>query len=67
MSNEIEIEMNVPRNVAEKFLEANRAIEERIGFAPGAQVLMALALECEDISEFTNDYCEAFQNVAMRK
>lgn len=67
MSKDIQIEVNVSQAIAEKFLQANRVIEERIGIAPGAQVLMALVLECEDISDFTDEYCEAFRTVATRK
>jgi len=66
MSKDIQIEVTVSQDIAEKFLQANRAIEERIGFAPGAQVLMALVLECEDAAALTSEYCEAFEAIVTR-
>lgn len=67
MSKDIQIEVTVPESIAEKFLQVNRAIEDRIGFAPGAQVLMALVLECENPADLTDEYCAAFEAIATKQ
>ena len=40
------------------WIAANREIEKRLGKAPGAEVLMSLALEKDNPMEFVEDYCD---------
>lgn len=58
MTNNIQAEINIPRKTAELYLQANREIEKRLGKAPGAEVLMSLALEKDNPMEFVEDYCD---------
>lgn len=58
MSNHIQAEISIPRKAAELYIDANRAIERRLGKAPGAEVLMSLVLEREDPMEFAEEYCD---------
>lgn len=58
MSNHIQAEISIPRKAAELYIEANRAIERRLGKAPGAEVLMSLVLERENPMEFAEEYCD---------
>jgi hypothetical protein len=57
MTNNIQIEISIPRKTAELYIQANRDIERRLGKAPGAEVLMSLVLEKENPMEFVEDYC----------
>jgi len=58
MTNNIQIELSIPRKTADLYIQANRDIERRLGKAPGAEVLMSLVLEKENPMEFVEDYCE---------
>ena len=57
MSNNIQTEISIPRKTAELYIQANREIEKRLGQAPGAEVLMSLAVEQENPTELVEDYC----------
>jgi len=58
MINHIQAEISIPRKAAELYIEANRAIDKRLGKAPGAEVLMSLVLEKENPMEFAEEYCD---------
>ena len=53
----IQTEISIPRKTAELYIQANREIEKRLGYAPGAEVLMSLIVEQENPEELVEDYC----------
>ena len=53
----IQTEISIPRKTAELYIQANREIEKRLGQAPGAEVLMSLIVEQENLAELVEDYC----------
>lgn len=57
MTNNIQTEVSITRKAAERYLQANREIGNRLGKSPGAEVLMSLVLEKENPVEFIQDYC----------
>ncbi|MDB6175549.1 MAG: hypothetical protein JWL59_4860 [Chthoniobacteraceae bacterium] len=50
--------INVPDETVTRYVEANEEIERRLGKAPGAEFLMALAVERENPAEIAETFTE---------
>ncbi len=50
--------INVPDETVTRYVEANEEIERRLGKSPGAEFLMALAVERENPAELAATFTE---------